>query len=168
MPNATVELIRVTGVSPYSVFAGSTRYSFNKGITSGQFQKGHAYSVTVTVGKNGNKYINGVTNDLGVLDADISQVSVPTTNKENTPLNPETNVLVSRPVNEYGKPVSDYAIAKDGRIARSGVIQAAVQAVSSHVKDVDELKLKARELAEDMLLWVNNSQGPVSDSQSKS
>ena len=167
MPNAVNELIKVTGVSPYSVFSGNSRYSFNKGISSGQFQKGHTYSILVSVGKNGNKYINGVTNDLGVLDADTAEVPV-TTTQNNRPLNPETNMLAARPINEWGKPVSDYAIAKDFRIARSGVIQAAVQAVAGHVKDTEELKVKAIELAEAMLSWVNHLPERTSDSQLKS
>lgn len=171
MPNATVELIKITGVSPYSVYAGQTRYSFNKGVSSDQFQKGHTYSVAVKIGKNGGKYIDRVDSDLGVLQADVS---VPQPIKNQGPLNPETNKLPSddRPRRaKQGEPLTAYDLAVQDQISRSGVIQAAVQAVAAHVSSVDELKVKAKELAEDMLLWVRNkevSQSTVSEPQLKS
>ena len=76
------ELIRVTGVSEYSVYSGQQRYSFNKGVTSAMFTKGNTYSVNVKIGKNGGKYIDSVSNNLGVLDADVSAGSTPALNPE--------------------------------------------------------------------------------------
>lgn len=150
MAETNVELIKITGVSQYSVFAGQTRYGFNKPVDSTMFQKGHTYSVAVVTGSKGGKYISRVDNDLGVLNAD--QPNAPALNPS---FNQAPSTTVGRPVNEFGKPVSDYAIAKDARISRSGVIQAAVQAVASHSKDVEDLKAKATDLAESMLTWVN-------------
>lgn len=74
MPNVT-ELIRITGVSPYSVFSGSTRFSFNKGLDSSMFVKGSSYSVETYVNDKGNKVISKLLNCLGTLGADVGTAS---------------------------------------------------------------------------------------------
>lgn len=165
MPNATVELIKITGVSPYSVYAGQTRYSFNKGVDSSMFAKGNTYSVAVRIGKNGGKYIDRVDNNLGVINVEPAQASVPTTNKNQRPLNPETNMLVSATHprrSKQGEPLTDYDLEVQERISRSGVIQAAVQAVASHASSPQDLEAKAITLAEAMLKWVNQNNKEVS------
>ena len=178
MPNTTTELIRVTGVSPYSVYAGKARYSFNKDVNSTQFQKGHTYSVSVKVGKNGGKYIDRVDADMGVLNLEGGTSAGVTQPSENQrPLNPETNVLPpTGGVNtaprraKQGEPLTAYDLAIQEQISRSGVIQAAVQAVSPHVNNLTDLKEQSRLLAEDMLSWVTQKpvshlQQPVSETQ---
>lgn len=79
---AQTEMIKITGVSEYSVFAGQTRYGFNKPVNSTMFQKGHTYSVAVVTGSKGGKYISRIDSDLGVLETDANAGSV---------LNPELN-----------------------------------------------------------------------------
>ena len=182
MPNTMTELIRVTGVSPYSVYAGKARYSFNKDVNSTQFQKGHTYSISVKVGKNGGKYIDRVDADMGVLNLEggTPQAGVTQPSENQRPLNPETNVLPPAGVvnttprrAKQGEPLTAYDLAIQEQISRSGVIQAAVQAVSPHVNNLEDLKTQSRLLAEDMLSWVtqkpvNHLQQPVSEVQSAS
>ncbi len=148
----TTELIRVTGVSPYSVYSGQQRYSFNKGISSGMFTKGNTYSVSVAVSNKGAKYIHAVSNDLGALGADV--------NTSTPALNPSVNQVPASNNNprraKMGEPLTDYDLHIQACISRSGVIQAAVQAVAVHSK-LDDLEGNAIRLAEGMLKWVNNS-----------
>jgi len=151
---ATIELIKITGVSQYCVFAGSVRYGFNKPVESTQFQKGHTYSVAVVAGTKGGKYISRVDNDLGVLSADQPSTTPalnPSFNQASVPSNAPRR-------SKQGEPLTPYDLATQERISRAGVLQAAVQAVASHASSVDDLKTKAFDLAESMLTWVNNSQ----------
>ncbi len=157
------ELIRVTGVSPYSVYSGQQRYSFNKGITSNMFVKGNTYSVSIAVSAKGAKYIHQVSNDLGALQADVNDSPAPA-------LNPSLNknVDVNRPRRaKMGEPLTDYDLLIQQSISRSGVVQAAVQAVASHAKDVDDLQVKAITLAEAMLSWVNKTNQLTTEPVSK-
>ena len=154
VPTVT-ELIRVTGVSEYSVYSGQQRYSFNKGVNSTMFAKGNTYSVNVKVGAKGAKYIDSVSNNLGVLQADVSSTPAPS----GAALNPDLNKN-SAPDNrprktKFGDALTDYDLEHDSHIQRSGVIQAAVQAVAPHASSVEDLQAKAFTLAEAMLLWVN-------------
>lgn len=148
------ELIKISAVGPFGVNSGGVWYKLGKGIKPEDFTRGCTYSIDVAVSAKGAKYINKIVNNLG------AQVAV----KSEPLLNPDLNtekaqVSVAqppdtRPLNEYGKPVSDYAIAKDKRIARSGVIQAAVQAMSAHVSNREQLEVEGIALAEAMLKWV--------------
>jgi len=147
----TTELLKITAVGPYGVNSGGTWYKLGKGMTVGMFQRGSTYSVEVYTGTKGGKFINKVIQNI---------TSVPTEPLLNPQFNSSAPILEvekpkdTRPLNEYGKPVSDYAIAKDQRIARSGVIQAAVQAMSGHVSNREQLEKEGILLAEAMLKWV--------------
>jgi len=155
------ELIRVTGVSEYSVYSGQQRYSFNKGVNSSMFTKGNTYSVNVKVGKNGGKYIDSVSNDLGVLAGDVTPAA---TSSNAGALNPNINKgsnFKSFSAKKDDNMTKEEWAAKDVRISRSGVIQAAVQAVATHSKDVNDLEVKAIALAEAMLAFVNQSSKEV-------
>jgi len=143
--------ITVKAVGPFGINDGEKWFKFGKGMKSADFQKGNTYDVETFAGKSGT-FINKVNG---------SAPSTPT-------LNPEINKMMearkevaspvstgrTMPLNEYGKPVSDYAQAKDARIARSGIIQASVQAVSAHVSNKDQLVVAAIEVAEELLKWV--------------
>ena len=144
------KLIKVTGVSPYSVYSGTQRYSFNKGVDSTMFVKGNTYSVNVKVGVKGGEYIDSVSNNLGVLAGDAT----PAPASNGSALNPEFNKSSFKKSTDSGLSKEEWA-AKDIRISRSGVIQAAVQACASHSKDVADLQAKSITLAEAMLAWVN-------------
>lgn len=170
--NNTVELIKVTGISPYSVFSGTNRYSFNKGVDSAMFVKGHTYSVSINIGKNGGKYINRVDSDLGELNLNGAPEGVA------TPLDAAVNQMPATPVavnTQAAKPAyvkkawaprkaaaTDSGLSKeewadkDQRIKRSGLIQAAVGAVATHVTSLDQLGPEAIKLAEVMQVWVDN------------
>lgn len=171
--NNAVELIQVTGISPFSVYSGNVRYSFNKGVDSTMFQKGHTYSVSINIGTNGGKYINRVDGDLGVvnltgtpeasLNADENKLPTapnPTTATASTP----AKAPYKKPWSGGGSKKSDDSgltkeewAAKDRRIQRSGLIQAAVVAVASHVGTVEQLEVEAIKLSEAMLTWVNTA-----------
>jgi hypothetical protein len=143
------EILKVTAIGPYGINCGGTWYKLGKGITTNLFQRGTAYTVEVATSAKGAKFINKI----------IGTVAIPTPSVPllDPTLNTSSNALTTqdvRPLNEYGKPVSDYAIAKDKRIARSGVIQAAVQAMSPHVSNREQLEKESILLAEAMLTWV--------------
>jgi len=148
----TTELIKVTGVSPYSVYSGSQRYSFNKGVDSSMFNKGNTYSVNVKVGPKGAKYIDSVSNNLGVLAGDATPE--PSTSALNPSLNKNESRVMTK--DDYWKRKEERELANQPLIRRSGVVQAAVQAVATHASSVEDLKFKAFALAEDMLKWVND------------
>lgn len=143
------ETIKITAIGPYGVNVNGTWYKMGKGITTNLFTRGSTYSVDIFVGNKGGKFINKI---LSTRPVEV------TTKVEEPLLNPELNstpiIKDTRPVNEYGKPVSDYALAKDQRIARSGVIQAAVQAMSPHISNREQLEKESILLAEAMLKWV--------------
>lgn len=161
------KLIKVTGVSPYSVYSGSQRYSFNKGVDSTMFTKGNTYSVNVKIGAKGGEYIDSVSNNLGVLAGDATPVPA----NGGGALNPDLNknaVANSNPRRaKMGEPLTDYDLEIQAHISRSGVVQAAVQAVASHATSVDDLQVKALALAEAMLSWVNQPVGKTTEEVSK-
>lgn len=147
----TTKLIKVTGVSPYSVYSGQQRYSFNKGVNSTMFVKGNTYSVNVKVGSKGGEYIDSVSNDLGVLAGDATPA-------EPTPsLNPNINKSNSFTKDDYWRNKEQRDLENQPLIRKSGLIQAAVQAVATHASSVEDLEAKAITLAEHMLTWVNNT-----------
>ncbi len=150
--NVTTELIKVTGVSPYSVYSGQQRYSFNKNVNSTMFTKGNTYSINMKVGPKGAKYIDSVSNDLGVLAGDATPVATSATGT----LDANINVRSSFQKKDDGMSKAEWA-AKDKRISRSGVIQAAVVAVAPHSQSVEDLQAKAFILANAMLEYVNRS-----------
>ncbi len=151
------KLIKVTGVSPYSVYSGTQRYSFNKDVNSTMFVKGNTYSVNVKVGSKGGEYIDSIINNLGAIAGDAT----PAPASSGSALNPDLNknaVNDGRPrKTKFGDPLTNYDLDHDARIARSGVIQAAVQAVATHASSVEDLEAKAIKLAEAMLSWVKQS-----------
>lgn len=150
------ELIKISAIGPFGVNSGGVWYKLGKGVKPEDFIKGCTYSIDVATSTKGAKYINKIVSNMGAQvftkPVRIEPLLNPDLNTEKaTPNVPPPD---TRPLNEYGKPVSDYAIAKDKRIARSGVIQAAVQAMSAHVSNREQLEKESILLAEAMLTWV--------------
>lgn len=153
---ATIELIKITGVSQFCVFAGQVRYGFNKPVDSTAFQKGHTYSVAVVTGTKGGKYISRVNSDLGALEVEPSTGSVlnpelnqqPVGSKVDVPAPTFNKTWTKKPFAGKSGLSEEQWAAKNTQMSRAGAIQAAVQAVSSHCSNVDEIKVKALPLAE--------------------
>lgn len=142
MSNVTVEkeVIRVEGVNPKSKYpkfnSGSVLtdkeewFNVSKKIDIREFQRGNAYTVEVETNEKGYKTIVGVSNPEGAIETTKSSKGV---SKE-----------------DQDKTTSKYD-AKDRRISRQGVIQAAVQ--SLFVTDFESAKV----LADQMLEYVNET-----------
>lgn len=146
--------ILVKAVGPFGVNDGEKWFKFGKGMKSADFAKGVTYDVETFAGKSGmfiNK-VNGSAPSTPTLNPEINKMlEAHCAIATDTPKKFVGNAL---PLNEWGKPVSEYAQAKDARIARSGIIQASVQAVSAHVSNKDQLVVAAIEVAEELLKWV--------------
>lgn len=150
------EIIKVSAVGPFGVNSKGVWYKLGKGVQTSSFVKGHTYSLEIGQGSKGAKFINQIVQDMGNVGGTEAPKPLLNPDLNTTPPAPSASPKVdNRPVNEYGKPVSDYAIAKDKRISRSGVIQAAVQAMTTHVQGREELEKEATLLAEAMLKWIN-------------
>lgn len=150
---AETEIVRVTGVGPFSIFSGSNKYQYGKGIDKGMFTKGHTYSITFNVGSKGTKYINTVSDTGFVADVPTAPLLDSKVNQAPTFVVPSKNPSRAG----FGQPLTDYDMQVQHDIHRSGLIQACVQAVSQHCHKAEDIGPTAIKLAEEVSKWVKEN-----------
>lgn len=158
------ETIQVAAVGPYGVKVGAEWYKFGKGIDGASFQKGTSYSVTTNPGPKGGKYINKLFGSAGAAPAALD----PAINANTPPANSTADLKAALDLagvprrSKQGDPLTPYDLETQTRISRAGVIQAAAgcNVLNQIVTDGNPATLKAaiRDLAQDMLDWVNNKE----------
>jgi hypothetical protein len=158
------ETIEVAAVGPYGVKVGAEWYKFGKGIDGASFKKGTAYSVATNPGPKGGKYINKLFGSAGSAPAALD----PAINANTPPANSTADLKAALDLagvprrSKQGDPLTPYDLETQLRISRAGVIQAAAgcQVLNQLVTDGNPATLKAaiRDLAQDMLDWVNNKE----------
>lgn len=147
---SNIEIIKISAVGPYGVKVGNTWYKLNKGVEPSAFTNGNTYSVSVNAGQKGGKYINRIENNMGVLHVDVGQPSAPLLD---TNTNKAPDVSGPRRAG-FGQPLTQYDLDTQHEIRRSGLIQAAMNAVASHVPNVDKLISESQRVAEAQEQWV--------------
>lgn len=141
----------VDGKFGEQAMAGNAYYSYGKFFKGDKLMQGQAAEVEIYVTAKGNKYINKV----------VSLLSTPADAVVSTPVEVPVKRGRKAAVVDAPKAVDNTMSkadwqAKDNRISRQGVIQAAVQAVSSHSQDLETLFVNAEMLANKMLEYVNS------------
>lgn len=156
------ETIEVQAIGPYGVRVGTEWYKFGRGIDKAAFAKGSSYTVLITPGQKGGKYISKIV--LGSTGSPNAGVALdPAINASTPPVNTNADltklVAASGAPMKYGKPLSAFEVEEGKKIQRSGVIQAAAQCptLNQIVTDgnPETLKNAIKDLAEFMLTWVN-------------
>ena len=148
---AVLDLVTIEAVGPYGVLCNGTWLTVKDPLKA-SFVKGQSYSVRTTQNAKGKKEI------VGIEGAALPPLTPPV-------LNPELNkasTYTRKPYSSFKKSSEDKMTkeewaAKDKRIGRAGVIQAAVVAVSPHVAKKEDILPAAIVLAEGMSEWTNQT-----------
>ncbi len=152
MATSVKEKVTVQELSKYGFKAGGEYYNWSKNIKEedkGKIVPGASFDMDIYIADSGKKYVNAVN---GMLEAGSVPKVEPKFNAPKT----ASAVYTGRKAGSDSDTMSkaEWA-AKDQRISRQGVIQAAVQALAPVV--APELLLgKACELADGMLSYVHN------------
>ena len=145
-----MEKIKVYAVGRFGVKTGfnpDVWMNYSKGITAKAFVKGSSYDVETADGPKG-KVITALKSEA-VAAPVVKPVAVVAT--------PVATNGAAQPM-KFGKALSEYEIAQEQRLRRSGVIQAALQSPAlSFTKNKEEAKDLAIELAELALHWVEKA-----------
>jgi hypothetical protein len=140
---AVLDLIQIEAIGPYGVLCNGTWLTVRDPLKA-SFVKGQSYSVRTVTNPKGKKEIVGIEGTaLPVLNPELNKAPTPSFQKRSF----------------YRKPAEDKMTkeewaAKDKRIGRAGVIQAAVVAVSPHVAKKEDILPAAIALAEGMSEWT--------------
>ena len=151
---SVTEIINVKFVGPYGPNVNGVFYRLGNGVNVNAFKAGMTYEVECGLGKTKKgelvKYINkivGIPSNAATaspLDASLNQSS-------------KSTITDNRPRRtKFGDPLSEYDLDLDGKIRRSGLVQAAVQAVASHVSKKEDIAPAAILVASELLKWVEN------------
>ena len=151
---SVTETITVQLVGPYGPLVNGVFYRLGQGVNVNSFTKGGSYQVECGLGKTKKgelvKYINKVVGTTPApvatspLDASLNQSS-------------KSTITDNRPRRtKFGDPLSEYDLDLDGKIRRSGLVQAAVQAVASHVSKKEDIAPAAILVATELLKWVES------------
>lgn len=128
---AIKETITIERVGPYGVKVGETWYGLNKPLEPSDFENGKTYEILKKEGQTKNGPKSYIAQILGVGPREVGTSNVPSPVAAPLPAAfveaIQRGASVSGPTNDWGKPVSDYALAKDGRISRAGIWQAVIQ-----------------------------------------
>ena len=149
MATSVKEKVNVEQLSKYGFKAGGEYYNWSKNITEehkGKVVPGASFDMDIYVADSGKKYVNAVN---GMLEAGSVPKAEPKFNAPKT-----AAVYTGRKATTDDSMSKAEWAAKDVRISRQGVIQAAVQALAPIVAP-DLLLAKSVELANGMLDYVN-------------
>jgi hypothetical protein len=166
-----VENIKVLQIGKFGVRVDEkTWYNVNAPLTSNHFAVGTGYKVSLSVAKSGKKYINeilGVESAEGApaaavpaaIPASLSSPATPSPAHvpHATPPGAGTAPATARPTRAgYDKPLTEYDLAKDAQIAKSGIIQAALQSpgIVQWSTNLDEYMSNVRKVADFALQYV--------------
>lgn len=174
------ENITVYQIGEFGVRVGEkTWFGVNKPLTPSSFAPDTSYKVTVTVSKTGKKYINsilGTEDKAAVSEAASSLVSddvkaaeaVLAKAKADAEAKAKAAAATAAPKTSgvaasgapyragYDKPLSQYDLAKDRQISRSGMYQAALQstALSQWATGPDEFLALVRKAADAGMQYI--------------
>jgi len=179
---SVVENIKVLQIGDFGVRVDEKNwFNTNAPLTPAHFQVGVGYKVSVSVAKSGKKYINEI---LGVEDA-APATEAPATSTATAPVTDSVKAAeealakakaeaaakaAAAQVAEtaktttgkhpsragYDKPLTEYDLAKDKQIARSGIIQAALQSpgIVQWSTNLDEYMLNVKKVADFALKYA--------------
>ena len=132
----------------------------NEPLTPHHFNVNEGYKVAVSVSKTGKKYISEI---LGqeVKAETTPPAATPTTEKVTETTKPEASKPTTTSKHPsragYDKPLTEYDLAKDRQISRSGLFQAALAspALTQWATNVDEYLSLVRKAADAGVLYVH-------------
>ena len=143
--NTTTVTLQVDALSQYGFKTGSEYVNWSKNLKDaekGKVVPGGSYEMVIFTSGSGKRYVNSVLSSKGAIVGAkvVEKVMV-------------KHASTFAKLSDNGMSKEDWA-AKDKRISRQGVIQAAVQAVAPLVA-LDQVYTEAEKLAKLMLVFVN-------------
>ena len=153
MASTIVADVAVQELTKYGFKADNEYVNYSKNLPEADRAKvvpGVKFQAELYVADSGKKYLNKVFSTLQKAQS-VKKEVVHETPKAETP----KAVASPKTTENKGEMTRTDWDAKDRRISRQGVIQAAVQAVAGISMDIDNIFINAEKLAKDMLDFVN-------------
>ena len=156
MANTTITQIKVDELSKFGFKVGQEYINYSKGLNDSDralVVPGASFEAELYVADSGKRYLNKIVARAKHVETPKVAPVIEKEVKRTSVAEPQPKPATKTPVSDTMS--KDEWAAKDRRISRQGVIQAAVQALTGVYPTVTELYDAAEELALKMLDFVN-------------
>lgn len=146
-----LDQVTITAVGPHGVLSNGQWYRVKDALKA-SFVKGQTYSVKTVVGIKGGKEITSI-ESAPVLNPMLNQAPPATPSYTKPKWTPRPQASSAK--DDYWKRKEEKDAVREPLIQRSGIVQAALKAVSAHVAKTSDLAPEAIKVAEEVLKWIN-------------